>query len=167
MLWPYGLKALAWKSNKLKVDDYGITPMENFASTTTYITIKNHHTWGYLVYVLGAILQGNISGIPKREPHSRAGIYLGHSPFHAGSVALVLNLETRHVSPQFHVVIDDEFSPVIFMREGTMPPNWTYIVQRRSQSGALDNIDLGNTWFTPDIEEDPIETPIHEPSVAL
>ena len=39
--------------------------MEMFAGTTTYINPKNHHTWGYPVYVLDAIFQGNISGIPK------------------------------------------------------------------------------------------------------
>ena len=36
----------------------------------------------------------------------KSGIYLGHSPYHIGSVALVLNPETGHVSPQFHVVFD-------------------------------------------------------------
>ena len=30
----------------LKVDDYGINPMDKFSGTTTYITLKNHHTWG-------------------------------------------------------------------------------------------------------------------------
>ena len=62
----------------------------------------------------------------------RAGIYLGHSQFNAKSVALVLNPETGNVSPQFHVVFDDEFSTIPFMREGTISPNWTDIVQRRS-----------------------------------
>ena len=37
-------------------------------------------------------------------PRSLTWIYLGHSPFHYGSVALVLNPETGHVSHQLHVV---------------------------------------------------------------
>ena len=123
MLWPYALKDFAEQLNLLKVDDDRITLMENFAGTTRYITLKNYHTWGCPVYVLGTIFQGDISGLTKWEPRSHAGIYIGHSTFHAGSVALVLNPATGHVSPQFHVVFDDEFSTVPFMREVTIPPN--------------------------------------------
>ena len=39
-----------------------------------------------------------------------ACIYLGNSLYHAGSVAMVLNTATGHVSPQFHVIFDDEFT---------------------------------------------------------
>ena len=68
IVWPYKLKNFAEKLNVLKVDDYGITSMEKFAGTTTYISLKNHHTWGCQVYVLDEILQGNISGIHKWGP---------------------------------------------------------------------------------------------------
>ena len=98
------------------MDDDGVNPMEKFSGTTTDMYLKNRHTWGCPVYVLDAIFKGNISGLPKWEPHSHAGIYLGHSPFHAVSVALVLNPETGHVSPQFNVVFYDEFSTLFFMR---------------------------------------------------
>ena len=40
MLWPYELKDFAEKLNELKVDYYRITPMDNFAVITTYITLK-------------------------------------------------------------------------------------------------------------------------------
>ena len=52
------------------------------------------------------------------------------------------------------------------MREGTIPPNLTDLVQRISKRGAPNNIDLKDTWFTPDLNEYPIETQSHEPSVA-
>ncbi len=32
---------------------------------------------------------------------------------HASNVGLVYNLETKHVTPQFHVIFDDDFSSVI------------------------------------------------------
>ena len=51
MLWPYALKAFSEKLNVIKVDDVGITNMETFEGTTTDINIKNHHTWGFTVYV--------------------------------------------------------------------------------------------------------------------
>ena len=52
------------------------------------------------------------------------------------------------------------------MREGKIPQNWTDIVQLSSQIGEPDNINLKDNWFTPDLEEDPRETPNHKPSVA-
>jgi hypothetical protein len=49
-----------------------------------------------------------ISGAPKWKQQSQLAKYLGHSPFHAGSVALVVSPKTGHVSPTFHVVFDDQ-----------------------------------------------------------
>ena len=98
------------------MDDDGITPMEKFLGTKTDINLKNHHTWVCTFYVLDARLQVNIAGLPKLENCPRKSIYHGNSPFNAGSVSLVLNPETGHVSPQFHVVFDDELSTVPFMR---------------------------------------------------
>ena len=82
MFCPHELKAFAEQLNVLKVDDDGFIPTENFAGTTTKINLKNHHIRGFLVYFLGAIIQVSISGLPKWEPCSRAGIYLGHSSLH-------------------------------------------------------------------------------------
>ena len=101
-----------------------------------------------------------LSGLPKWQTRSLAGIYIGHSPFYALSVYLVLKTATGHVSHQFHVVFADEFYTVPFMREGTMPPNWTDLVQRSSQSGAPENIDLKDTWFTIDPEENTRKTQV-------
>ena len=68
-LWSYALKAFAEKLNKIKVNDGGITPKDKVEGKKTYITLKNHHIWGCPVYVLDARFQGNITGIPKWEPH--------------------------------------------------------------------------------------------------
>ena len=78
MLWTYALKAFLEQLNVLKVDDYYITPVEKFAGTTKENSLKNHHTWVCPVYVLDAILKGNIAELPKWEPISHAGIYIGH-----------------------------------------------------------------------------------------
>ena len=65
------------------------------------------------------------------------------------------------------MVFGDEFYIVTFMREGTINPNCTYLVQCISQIYAPDNIDLKDTWLTPNIEEDPSYTPSDDPSVYL
>ena len=57
------------------------------------------------VYKLKKELQaGNIHD--KWKERTRLRIYLGRSPRHARSVALVLDLETGRVSPQFHIEFD-------------------------------------------------------------
>ena len=76
-----------------------------------------------MFWMLGCRIQGG-GGPPKWDPRARLGMYLGHSPSHAGSVALVLNLRTGLVSPQYHVVIDDDFLTVPSLRAGTVPSNW-------------------------------------------
>ena len=76
MLWPYALKVFVEQLNVLKVENDGITSMENFADTTTNIYPNTPHTWGCPVYVLDEILKVIISGLPKWEPWSRAWIYL-------------------------------------------------------------------------------------------
>eukprot|EP00957_Ditylum_brightwellii_P211828 15366648-Ditylum_brightwellii.AAC.1 len=59
---------------------------------------------GYPVFVLDSKLQsGQNIGSPNWEPHSRAGVYIGCSAVCAGNVALALNLQTGHVSPQYHL----------------------------------------------------------------
>ena len=40
------------------------------------------------------------------------GQFLEFSRVHSSTVALVKNLHTRHVSPQYHVVFDDKFQTV-------------------------------------------------------
>ena len=63
---------------------------------------------------------------PKWQPRSRCGIYLGHSPTHAGSVAMVLNPETLHNSPQYHVAFMTVFPHFLQWQGGKdLQTGWT------------------------------------------
>ena len=77
---------------------------------------------------MDAKLQGGIGGLPKWDPRSRLGIFVGHSPGHASVVALVLNPRTGLVSPQYHVVFDDTFSTISHLKNEAAPSNWQYLV---------------------------------------
>ena len=57
----------------------------------------------------------------KWKSRSKVGIYLGTSPLHARNIALVLNMETGTVSPQFHVQFDKTFSTI---KESAPPHLW-------------------------------------------
>jgi hypothetical protein len=72
---------------------------------------KSFHTFGCPVYVLQSELQDGGS-LPKFDPCSRTGIFLGHSSDHASNVALVLNPTTGHISNQYHVLFDNNFETI-------------------------------------------------------
>jgi hypothetical protein len=67
--------------------------------------------------------------IPKWEPHARMGIYVGCSPACASNVALILNPRTGHVSPQFHIVFDEDFTMVQYLWTTSVPPHWADLVR--------------------------------------
>ena len=64
----YALTEFLEQLNVLMLDDDGITPMEKFANTKTYITLNNRHTWVSPFYVLDARLPGNTFVILKWGP---------------------------------------------------------------------------------------------------
>jgi len=67
--------------------------------------------FGCPVYVLDDALQSG-KHVHKWFKRARIGIYLGMSPNHARSVALVLNIRTGLALPQFHVKFDVLFETV-------------------------------------------------------
>jgi hypothetical protein len=115
MLWPFAIKAAAERMNSLHIDTEGHTPESKFYGVNIEnIPVKTFHPIVCpACYVLNSRLHnaGSI-GPPKWEPRSNIHVYLGHSLFHTGSVALVYNPSTGHVSPQYHVVFDDDFTTV-------------------------------------------------------
>ena len=88
-----------------------ISPLDKFSQVAVRPKISSFHHFGCLVYVLVDALAAGKS-LPKWEERARFGIYLGHSPLHARSVALIFSLTTRLLSPQFRVVFDDHFQTV-------------------------------------------------------
>ena len=101
MFWPFAIKAITERLNNLQIDYNGNTPesiLHNIKIAD--IPVKSYHTLFCPIYVLDSRLQNSGgAGPPKWEPRSRIGVYLGHSPFHAGSVALAWNPTTGRVSP--------------------------------------------------------------------
>ena len=94
------------------------------------IALKSFHTLFCPIYALDACLQGaGGAGPPKWELRSCIRVYLGHSLFHSGRHGLVRNPNTGRVSPQYHVLFDDDFSPVPLMEAGTIPTNWEDLVK--------------------------------------
>lgn len=77
-----------------------------------YTDLHRVRVFGCPVYVLDPKLQ-DAKKIPKWSKRSWKGIFMGFSPRHSSTVALVLNPDTGYVTPQYHVVFDERFSTVL------------------------------------------------------
>ena len=89
-------------------------------------------------------------------------VYLGHSPDHATNALVVLNTRTGLVSPQYHVVFDDDFTTTKSLKTDTLPTNWKVLFP--SLSTCLDDAQaithtLADEWQDPS----PLEAPSHPP----
>ena len=71
-------------------------------------------------------------------------------PSHAGSVTLVLNPRTGHISPQFQAIFDNLFTTVAYTKKSEVPPNWTKLVEKSSERVTDEDNDLAKTWLFPD-----------------
>ena len=102
MFWPFSMKAISEWLNSLQVYHKGRTP-ESILHVVNVkdIPVKLFHILLIRIYMLDSRLQkSGGSGPPKWEPRSCIGVYLGHSPFHAGCVALVWNPTRGSASPK-------------------------------------------------------------------
>ena len=156
MLWPYALLAACDAHNNWSVDKDGKTPMMKLLNLDIFPEMKFEHTFGCPVYVLDSKLQSSGIGPPKWEPCSRLGIYLGKSPFHAGSVALVLNPKTGHVSPQYHLVFDDDFTTIPYLNSNAenseVPSHWQALCESSTECSTSESFNLEDTWFQKELE---------------
>ena len=123
-LWPLAVSHAAYLYNHTPSLETGMAPMEIFSrSKLDGNALKLAHPWGCPVYVLDPKLTSEGSKIPKWQPRSRRGQYVGVSPAHAENISMVRNLTTGYLSPQYHVVHDDFFETV-YSSDDQPPPQW-------------------------------------------
>jgi hypothetical protein len=89
-----------------------LSPQQVLSNTDVQPNPKHWKPFGCPTYVLDPPLQSNTGIFHKWKQHLRVGIYIGRSPQHARSVALVLDRQTGLVSPQFHVKFNPSFQTV-------------------------------------------------------
>jgi hypothetical protein len=151
-LWPLALSHAVHLHNEIPSQGSRLTPHEIWArSKSSFSALVNAHPWGCPVYVLQPRLQDGRK-VPKWEPRSRQGQYMGSSPLHASTVGLVRNLRTNHISPQFHVVYDDLFETV-HARASEVPASWPDLFTFNRFRSDFDDEDfvpgLTDEWLTP------------------
>ena len=102
----------AYNSTPLLLHTDKQSPNKIFDNSAVDLNPKHWNPFGCPAYVLKAELQGTTGIHPKWDARSQASIYLGQSQIHSRNVALVLNIHTTYVSPQFHVKFDKSFRTV-------------------------------------------------------
>ena len=80
-------------------------------------------------YVLDSHLQDGIK-LPKWQLQACRAMFLEFSKLHSSTVGLVMNLNSKRVSPQYHVVYDDEFQTT-YAPEEHKPATWDTLFSRR------------------------------------
>jgi len=135
-LWPFAMRVANFCHNHTPDSASGVTPMQVF--TNTYDadeSLKDLHTFGCPVVVLRSDLMDRSGSVPRWDTcRARVGIYVGMSNQHATNCPLILNPVTGHVSAQFHVVFDDDFSLVPALRDSDLtPPNWKSLFESKCE----------------------------------
>ena len=112
-LWPFSLSHAVNIWNHLPNKTTGLSPVEIFSGirvdNSTFLT--RLRVWGCPSYVLNPTFQDG-KKLPKWKPKSRQGQFLGFSSSHSSTIGLIRNLRTGYISPQYHVVYDDNFHTV-------------------------------------------------------
>ena len=149
-LWALAVNHATWLHNNTPNERTGIAPIEIFAKTLSdHQALRNAHTWGAPIYILQPRLTSAGGKIPKWQPRSRRGQYVGVSPDHAENVALVRNLKTGYISPQFHVVFDDWFETVY--ADETEPECWDRLcIYERFETAFEGEPPPLDKWLTPE-----------------
>jgi len=115
-LWPHALQYAVYLHNIMPTEESGISPVEVWTRTkSSHFYLLHTHTWGCPAYVLSPKLREG-GHVPKWEPRSKRGQFVGYSPLHASSVGMIRNLKMQYVSPQFHMRYDDFFRQCTVMK---------------------------------------------------
>ena len=80
------------------------------------------------------------------------GIFVGHSKLHARNVALIMNIKTKNISPQYRVIFDDKFQTLKpEMKDTDKITIWEGISKRALADGtsATDKVDFKSPDFEP------------------
>lgn len=170
ILWPFAIKYASDILNNIRFDDKGLSLMMKFAKTrVSKPYLHDLHTFGCPVFVLDSPLQSG-QKTPLWQDRAITGLYLGRLPQHAGNVSLILNLRTGHVSPQFHVIFDDDFTTVDALANDSEQDNWVFLCKTQAELDAAHDVDNDETWhFTSpaeivlDININEVASPLPDP----
>jgi hypothetical protein len=109
--WPYAIRHACTFHNSSINPDTNKSPHQMFTGSPAPWRMKDFCVFGCPVFVLDKRLQDGDS-LPKWKSRCWTGVYVGQSLHHAGNVPLIYNPAMTHVTPQYHLTFDDQFTTV-------------------------------------------------------
>ena len=147
-LWPLAVNYAVYLWNRTPNIKHGYAPLELFCGTSLNCeNISKARVFGCPSYVLHPKLQDG-KKIPKWQPRSRRGQFMGMSEDHACTIGLIRNLQSGYISPQFHVVYDELFQTIARSDNAIDRNLWLELI-RTSREYYLEEGDFGPE-LTPD-----------------
>ena len=135
--WPLAMSYAVHLHNHTPRRSDLMTPSSLWTRTPpNHSALTNAHPWGCPVYVLDPRLQDGHK-LPRWNPRSRQGTFMGNSPIHASTVGIIRNPTTNRLSPQCHCICDDYFKTVTY-NDQDPPPNWEELVIENFQKNDFD-----------------------------
>ena len=107
-LWKYVIHNTNELNNKLPEKEDGTSPIDRFSQVDVEPNINNNHTFGCTYYPLTNSLQSG-GWKPKWKARDTISIKLVPSPRHNVSIVIVLDTQTRIVSPKYHIQFEEFF----------------------------------------------------------
>jgi hypothetical protein len=164
-LWPLAVDHAVRLFNCMPNPQTGLSPHDIFTKTRWRQSgFLNFHVWGCPVYVLDKTISDG-KKLPRWKPRSSRQMYVGMSSKHASTVPLCLNLDTGAITPQFHVVFDENFSTVT-TTPSDLPefasPAWTELFGTSTFQYVLDEDDAA----AEDSHLDSSVPPIRQPNIS-
>ena len=151
-LWPLAVNHAVRLYNSMPNPQTGLSPQDVFTKIRWRQSgFQNFHVWGCPVYVLDHTIADG-KKLPRWKPRSSRHLYVGMSNKHSSSVPLCLNLETGAITPQFHVVFDENFATIATTVEDLpdfSSPQWNSLFGSSVYQYVLDDDDLVNAGNEP------------------
>jgi hypothetical protein len=112
-LWPFAIQhaATIYNTTKRRSRDYDLSPWEQFKGGRSKLDQTDIHPLFCPVYVLDQRRQKGTAS-PKWTKRTTQKVYVGHLHHYSKSVPMVWDPKTKLVSPQFHIMFDDNFDTV-------------------------------------------------------
>lgn len=111
-LWPFAVEYAVYLWNLTPQMSSNRSPSELFFGVTSdHSVLSDIKCWGCPAYVLDPTIQDG-KKLPRWNPRSKLGQFLGRSREHGDSVGRIRNLKTGAITAQFHVVYDNHFTTI-------------------------------------------------------
>jgi hypothetical protein len=113
-LWPFAIQhaATIYNTTKRRSRNYDLSPWEQFTGERSKLNQTDMHPLFCPVYMLDRHMQEGTSP-PKWTKRTTQKVYVDHLNHYSKSVPMVWDPTTKLVSPQFHVMFDDNFDTVL------------------------------------------------------